>query len=287
MPTFAAPDGTTLAYRIFGDGSPLVCLAGGPMRDSAYLGDLGGLSAHRMVIVPDLRGTGRSAVPSDVTSYRCDRLVGDVEALRQHLGLTRMDLLGHSAGANLAILHATRHPERVGRLVLVTPSTRAVGLEATATLREEVTRIRAAEPWYPAAAEALESMVAGWVSPEAWQAIAPFFYGRWDTAAQEHQAAEACQRNEEAVQTFGAEGAFDPSATRAALVSHPGPVLLLAGEVDLAAPPGLVAQLGELVPHAELVVQPRAGHYPWLDDAEAFSATVAAFLADPQPSGEA
>lgn len=86
MPTFSAPDGTQLSYRVTGDGDPVVCIPGGPA-DSRYLGDLGGLSAHRRLIVLDLRGTGRSAVPEDTSTYRCDRLVDDVEALREHLGL--------------------------------------------------------------------------------------------------------------------------------------------------------------------------------------------------------
>ncbi|MFC4021809.1 alpha/beta fold hydrolase [Micromonospora sp. GCM10011542] len=278
MPTFAAPDGTTLAYRTLGDGTPLVCLPGGPMRDSAYLDELGGLAAHRTLVLPDLRGTGRSGVPADVSSYRCDRLVGDVEALRQHLGLEQVDMLGHSAGANLAVLHATRHPERVGRLALITPSTRAVGLEATAALRREVTRVRVAEPWYPAAAAALDSLLTGQATDDNWQAIAPFFYGRWDATARAHQAVESAQRNQEAARMFGADGAFDAPAARAALAVHPGLVLLLAGELDLGAPPGLVAQLAELAPRAELVVQPGAGHYPWLDDAERFTAILSAFL---------
>ncbi|MET8083306.1 alpha/beta hydrolase [Micromonospora sp. NPDC005237] len=278
MPTFAAWDGTTLAYRSLGGGDPLICLPGGPMRDSAYLGDLGGLSSHRSLVRLDLRGTGRSAVPSDASSYRCDRLVADVETLRVHLGLDRLDLLGHSAGANVALQYAARHPDRVRRLALITPSTRAVGLEATAALRQEVIRARTGERWYPEAASALESMVTGRATGDAWQAIAPFFYGRWDTAARAHQAVEAAQRNQEAARMFGADGAFDPPATRAALAAHPRPVLLLAGELDLGAPPGLVAQLAELMPGAELVVQPGAGHYPWLDDADSFTATVSAFL---------
>jgi pimeloyl-ACP methyl ester carboxylesterase len=57
------------------------------MQDSVYLGELGGLSRHRQMIVLDQRGTGRSATPKDSASYRCDRLVEDVEALREHLGL--------------------------------------------------------------------------------------------------------------------------------------------------------------------------------------------------------
>ncbi|MFE0528088.1 alpha/beta fold hydrolase [Micromonospora parva] len=277
--TFAATDGTTLAYRTVGVGDPLVCLPGGPMRDSAYLGDLGGLGAHRSLVILDPRGTGRSAVPADASTYRCDRMVDDVEALRAHLGLDRLDLLGHSAGANLAVRYLTGHPDRVGRLALVTPSVRAVGLTVTAAQRREVTEARAGEQWFPVAAAAMEAVLSGRAGPDARQEIAPFLYGRWDAAAQAHQAAEAGQHNEEPAAIFSSDGAFDPPVTRRALAAHTGPVLLLAGAVDLAAPPGLVARFAELIPRATLVVQPDAGHYPWLDDAEAFTATVAAFLA--------
>ncbi|MEV0589623.1 alpha/beta hydrolase, partial [Nonomuraea sp. NPDC050310] len=86
MPYFTSYDGTTLAYRRTGEGEPLVCLPGGPMRASAYLGDLGGLAGHRRLIMLDLRGTGDSATPDDHQTYRCDRQVEDVEALRVHLG---------------------------------------------------------------------------------------------------------------------------------------------------------------------------------------------------------
>jgi pimeloyl-ACP methyl ester carboxylesterase len=146
MPTYSAPDGTKLAYRVRGEGAPVACLAGGPMSDSSYLGDLGGLAAHRQLLMVDPRGTGASAIPQDATSYRCDRLVDDVEALREHLGLERLDLLGHSAGANLAAQYAARHPDRVGRLVLVTPSTMAVGLAATGQSRLETAQLRSDEP---------------------------------------------------------------------------------------------------------------------------------------------
>lgn len=126
MPIFSAPDGTKLAYRVFGGGRPVVCLPGGPT-DSRYLGDLGGLSAHRQLIRLDLRGTGQSATPEDAASYRCDRLVDDVDARREHLGLDRIDLLAHCAGANLAALYVGRHPLQVSKLALITPSVTAVG----------------------------------------------------------------------------------------------------------------------------------------------------------------
>jgi hypothetical protein len=57
MPTFSAPDGTHLAYHMFGEGIPVICLPGGPMQDSVYLGDLGGMSAYRQLIMVDHRGS--------------------------------------------------------------------------------------------------------------------------------------------------------------------------------------------------------------------------------------
>ena len=56
MPAFSAPDGTELAYHVRGEGPPLLCLPGGPMHASAYLGDLGGLAAHRRLVLLDFWG---------------------------------------------------------------------------------------------------------------------------------------------------------------------------------------------------------------------------------------
>ncbi|MEV6574782.1 alpha/beta hydrolase [Streptomyces sp. NPDC051577] len=298
MPTFRAPDGTRLAYRVVADrdpaadptpglrptaavastvapptAAPIVCVPGGPA-DSRYLGDLGGLSAHRPLIVSDLRGTGRSAVPEDTSSYRCDRLVDDVEALRVHLGLPRMTLLGHSAGANIATQYAARYPDRLDRLVLVGPGTRAVGLTIHARTRRELALLRRDEPWFPTAFAALEAIMEGTGGDT--EAVAPFFHGRWDDQARRHHEAGRPD-NEEAVALFGAEGAFTPESTRAALAALEAPALLLVGEFDLNSPPASVAEFAALFPDARLVVQPGAGHHPWIDDPDRFAATLAAF----------
>ncbi|MEU6781287.1 alpha/beta hydrolase [Nonomuraea angiospora] len=277
MEFFTSYDGTKLSYHVAGDGAPVVCLPGGPTA-AAYLGDLGGLSAHRQLIMLDPRGTGQSAKPQDTASCRCDRLVADVEALRAHLGLDRMDLLAHCAGANLATQYAARHPRRVSRLALITPSVRAVGVAISGDLRRETARLRRDEPWFPEAFAALEAIVAGRATDDDWQAVAPFSYGRWDEVAQAHHAADAERQDPEVMTAFGAPGAFDPDATRAALARFAQPVLLLAGEVDLGAPPRAMAEFAGLFPNAELVIQARAGHFPWLDDADRFRSTVAAFL---------
>lgn len=270
-----AHDGTRLAYRVLGDGPTVICLPGGPMSDSRYLGKLGGLSAHRRLVMLDLRGTGGSDEPADPATYRCDRLVDDVEALREHLGLDTVSLLAHSGGTNLAVLYAARFPERVAALTLVTPSVNAVGVEITPETRLATAGLRRDEPWFPAAFAALEAVVTGRATGEDFAAIGPFFYGRWDAAAREHKAAEDGLRNDEAAAVYGSEGAFDPAATRAGLEKLTAPVLVLAGEVDLNSPPKAVAEVAGLFPASDLVVLPGAGHFPWLDDPAAFTAAIA------------
>ena len=156
MARIASCAGTPIGYRVFGAGPRLVCLPGGPGRSSEYLGDLGGLSRSRQLIMSDTRGTGESADASDPLNYRCDRLVGDVEALRAHLGLDRVDLLGHSAAGDLAMLCAATHPERVAHLILLTPGLRAVGIEQTDEQWRAALARRSGEPWYLDALAAME-----------------------------------------------------------------------------------------------------------------------------------
>jgi pimeloyl-ACP methyl ester carboxylesterase len=278
MATFDGADGTRLAYHQVGEGDPLICLPGGPMQASAYLGDLGGLSAHRSLVLLDLRGTGESAVPADPASYRCDRLVDDVEALRVHLGQDRIDLLGHSAGAALALLYAARHRDRVGRLALINPSPRVVGLEITDADRRQVAEVRRGEAWFPDAFAALERIWSGDATAADWTAIAPFTYGRWDAVSQAHLAREANQKNADAAAVYYSADALDPEATRTSLARLRAPVLVVAGECDVALPPKCAAAYAGLFRQAELAVQPGGGHFPWLDDPEWLVQTLAGFL---------
>ncbi|MPZ80339.1 MAG: alpha/beta fold hydrolase [Actinophytocola sp.] len=283
MPALAANDGTKLAYHVLGEGTPVVCLPGGPMQDSDYLGDLGGLSARLRLILLDHRGTGQSATPADPGTYRCDRLVDDVEALREHLGLDRVNLLGHSGGTNLAVLYAARYPEHIDKLVLVAPSTYALGLAATADDRREVVRLREGESWFGPASAAFERINAGQATDGDRAALTPFVYGRWDAATQAHHVSGETRRNTRAAAIYGAEGAFHPEATRAALATLGAPVLLLAGEVDVNSPPRVVAELAGLFPNATLATLPGAAHFLWLDDPTWFTTTIASFLGVTRP----
>ncbi|MQY14921.1 Proline iminopeptidase [Streptomyces sp. RB5] len=280
MPTFTAPDGTELTYHVRGTGEPLICVPGGAMRASAYLGDLGGLTASRRLVLLDLRGTGDSAVPDDKSTYRCDRQVPDLEALRVHLGLERVDLLAHSAGTNLALLYALRHPRRVRRMVFLTPVLRALGLGPAADRWRALARQRTGEPWYPAAHAALEEIGRGGDTGELWDAVEPFFYGRWDAAARRHAAAGPGQTNDEAAEIYYGPGAFDVPALRAQAARLTAPVLILAGAYDTNPTPATAREAAGLLPGARLAVRPGTVHYPWVDDGPAVAAQAEAFLAE-------
>ncbi|MFD0367545.1 alpha/beta fold hydrolase [Streptomyces sp. NPDC127114] len=280
MELFTSYDGTTLAFRIVGEGPPLLCLPGGPGRAAAYLGDLGGLSAHRTLILPDTRGTGASAMPADLATCRVDRLVADVEALRRHLALDRVDLLGHSAGGSLAMLYAAGHPDRLNSLTLVAPSFAAVGLPSD-TGAEEVIAARAAEPWHAEAVTAHGHMRTAKTFAEAAPhrfAFEPLMYGRWDDAARAHAAADPAQRSLPVSEHYYKDYTPDTDELRHRLNALPCPTLLIAGEVDLWPTARSAADAASLFPKVTLGVQRSAGHYPWLDGPQAFTTTVERFL---------
>ncbi|MGP9022590.1 alpha/beta fold hydrolase [Streptomyces sp. BR1] len=278
MPTFTAVDGTELAYHLVGEGEPLLCLPGGAMRASAYLGDLGGLSKRRTLVLLDLRGTGDSGIPADPATYRVDRQVADVEALRAHLGLDRVDVLTHSAGGDLALLYAAAHPDRVRSLTLITPRARALGIDFTQEHRREAAALRAAEPWFTAAYDAYERIWGGSDADADWDAVIPFFYGRWDAAAQAHAALDVSQTNMKAADLYASPEAYSPETARAAIAGSGARVLILAGELDSGPLPRVAEAMANLLPGAELAVQRGAGHFPWLDDPAYFTRTVETFL---------
>lgn len=116
--TIPGPDGFELAYCVRGKGAPLLLLHGffGAGEDFAHLFDLAALARERTLVIPDLRGHGASTNPgADLTHRQC---AVDMLALLDHLGLPRVDALGHSLGGNTLLHLATRAPDRVGTMVL-------------------------------------------------------------------------------------------------------------------------------------------------------------------------
>ncbi|HHW76397.1 MAG TPA: alpha/beta hydrolase [Xanthomonadaceae bacterium] len=72
----------------------------------------------------DLRGHGRSEIPA--TGYSIPQMADDLAALLDQLGLERVHLLGHSFGGAIALLFASRHPERVRSVILADARLRAL-----------------------------------------------------------------------------------------------------------------------------------------------------------------
>lgn len=277
MPAFTAPDGIELAYDVHGaplDGrDPLICIPGGPLREPVYLGDLGGLARHRPLIVLHLRGTGRSARPADHRSYRADRMVADVEALRAHLGYERIHLAAHSAGATLALLYAAEHAERISSLTLITPSLRPLGLGPKEEHRSEARELRSHEPWYAdalAAGERIDEDEDA-ATEDDWLLWGHFAYGRWDEDIAAYEAASVDQfRNEAGGSMFALPQALDPERTKARLATLDAPVLILAAEYDAVPRPAVARLAAECFPNARVAIQPKAGHFPWIDDPDGF-----------------
>jgi pimeloyl-ACP methyl ester carboxylesterase len=278
MARFTSFDGTELAYREAGDGVPLVVLAGGPGRASAYLETLGGLDAWRRLVVLDNRGTGESGAPADPFTYRRDMLVRDVEMLRRHLGLERVDVLGHSAGAGIAMGYAADFPERVGRLVLLTPALRSVGLSPEQSDWDTFLAARAGEPWFAGAVAAMDRNAAGDDSVETRVAASPLLYARWDDRARAHARAELGQWRYEVALGYNAEGAFVPGVLRRALADFGHPVLVYACTEDPISPVRRCAELAGLFPDATLHVHEGVGHYPWVEEPDRVAKQIATFL---------
>jgi proline iminopeptidase len=280
MVSFASFDGTVLVCHERGEGSALVCLPGGPGRSSGYLGDLGGLTAQRRLILLDNRGTGESAAPVDPDTYAMDRMVADVEALRVHLGFERMDLLGHSAAGGLALLYAARYPERIGHLVLVTPTVQPVGIEITDEQWYAQIERRADDSWYESRLPDLKAWDAGDESRRL--RAQPFFYSPWNETAEAH-ATRFAERSTEAATRFHTNM---PAAdkTRASLAEVTAPVLVIAGEQDPGPLPAHAAELAGIFPHGTGIVLPGA-HYPWVTAPHAFAEAVGRFLENSPPDG--
>jgi proline iminopeptidase len=275
-----ARDGTRLGMHVMGSGPPLVCVPGGPGRASEYLEDLAGLSDSYTLLRFDLRGTGHSELPEDRASLSFPRLADDIEDIRIAEGLQTIDVLAHSAGCFVALVYAARYPERLSRLILVTPSASGFG-----DIGDDIQRIRAsrsAEPWYAEAAE-VEAEVA-LLPPHRRgrmdRGLRVFGYGRWDDRAKAHAASTDGQMSLRATAGFSAETyrAEKGQTLLEALREMTSPVLVITGDLDgiTGAKAGHI--VAALMPNATVAELPGAAHYPWVDTPEEFRALVLSWL---------
>jgi haloalkane dehalogenase len=108
-------------YLDEGQGAPVVMLHGNPSWSFYYRNLVEALRDDYRVIVPDHIGCGFSDKPGDDRyEYTLARRVDDLEALLDHLGIDRdVTLVVHDWGGMIGLDYATRHPERIARLVVL------------------------------------------------------------------------------------------------------------------------------------------------------------------------
>lgn len=110
-------NGIDLYYEEYGSGEPLVLLHGFSGTGDGWKQNLEAFSARYRVIVPDMRGHGRSTNPSGEFTHR--QYARDVYALLDHLGIKRFSGIGSSSGGMTLLHMATQQPERVEAMILI------------------------------------------------------------------------------------------------------------------------------------------------------------------------
>ena len=173
---FSSHDGLRLFSRVYAGPSaraPVVLCLHGLMRTGRDFEELAPyLAARYRVLVPDVRGRGRSARDRDFNNYTIPVYLQDVLALLAGLGAPRVSIVGTSMGGLMAMVLAATQPDVVRGIVLndVGPEVDPVGLER---IRSYAGRNAPVRNWAEAVAQARATYGAAWpgLSDERWQAL--------------------------------------------------------------------------------------------------------------------
>ncbi len=111
-------DGVEIYYVVGGSGPPLLLVHGAPQSHVMWRSVAPALAESFTVVIPDLRGYGRSGKP-DRADYSKRRMAADLTALMGHLGHHRFRAAGHDRGARVIRRLIKDHPGRVERAVIL------------------------------------------------------------------------------------------------------------------------------------------------------------------------
>jgi pimeloyl-ACP methyl ester carboxylesterase len=275
------PDGRKLEYRQLGNGPVLVCHPGGPGFSSLYFSDLAGLWERYTLVMLNPRGTGGSDRPADSRAYQIDDYVDDVEALRDHLGLERLMLLGHSHGGTVAQAYAARHPARVRKLVLASTLARFAS-EHERAMRAGMDQ-RSNEPWYPDALAALEAEQEGkFETDEEMSELVfrelPLYFARYGAVEAGYlDTLKTEVLNADTLKLFNNEifNTFDLRDIHAGISS---PTLVITGSEDFICGPVCADEIAAGIAGSKKVIVGDSGHMIFIEQPEAFHSEVADFL---------
>jgi pimeloyl-ACP methyl ester carboxylesterase len=266
MPHFPGPDGTSLFYRDWGAGRPVVFVHGMLMSSGMWQHQMLHLTDNGFrTVAYDRRGHGRSDDPG--TGYDFDTLADDLAAVLDRLDLTGVTLVGHSMGGGEITRYLSRHGgQRISRIVLVSSTVPKLDADPQA-VAASLDRLRTSYGQWVAENAALSfgDGLPGCVipQPEKEQAIR-------DWMSVSLQAAVACT------------AASMPADFAAELSKVTVPALVLHGDHDAFAPLETCGRRSaELIPDSRLVVYGNAAHLLHLSHRERLNADLLAFVRSP------
>jgi proline iminopeptidase len=270
--------GVDLAYWLYGaphaNATPIFAVNGGPGLSHIYMvqNDVWQrLSAHRQVVLYDQRGTGASPLTNSVAPLTMDTEVADLDALRDHLHLDKIDLCGDSFGGLLVIAYAAAHPEHVHKLII------SDGLPSWKAIVHLFPQV------FPDKLEANEAAAhASHATPEeqAQQSIrdhfALIFYSPEKLA---HYMANVkdLQFSPQTARAVGeSSGNLDYTP---ALSKFNFPVLVITGRYDMNVAPLTAWRMYKAIPGAKFAVFEQSGHLPSYEEPDKYVQVVDTFLA--------
>lgn len=274
-------EGTSLHYVTMGQGPPLVVVHGGPGLGHSYLRPgLDELADRFRVIYYDQRGSGRSEV-GDASELTLSGAIEDLEALREGLGLDRISILGHSFGADAAVIYAALYPSRVASLILANPGP-PFDPEQQETLWTEMRRRMRAED-----AATMEEIQASpdfeQLDPKTLERFIttmylPFFRDRSSADRLNLGFTDISARNILGIEERWMEE-FESLDAIGRTAAVKAPTLVVHGELE-PIPVEFSRFLAETIPSGRLEVIEGANHFTYLEDPEPFFAAVGEFLAE-------
>jgi pimeloyl-ACP methyl ester carboxylesterase len=274
---FTTPEGLTLSYERRGSGPLLVCHPGGPGGSAAEFRDFAGLDDTFELVLLSPRGSHGSDPADD---YALSSYVADVEALREHLGVEQLDLLGFSHGGIVAMAYAAAHGARVRRLVLA--ATLALwGEEAEAAMARAI-EARRDQPWFAEAQKAIEEEQAGEFSSTE-ELIAnvqqqiPLYFHRWEGNEQIGRELATDFAKAEPLHYFNTVE-FPTFDLRPELRTIEAPTLVVDGDDDMIAGPICADAIAAELQDVRRVTIADSGHFLYIEQPEAFRAALTGFL---------
>jgi proline iminopeptidase len=264
--------GLDIFVKMIGSGEPIVFLHGGPGDEHRYfLPHVEKLAEYFTLIFYDQRGCGLSQKPNDMSGYSVEHEVETLEELRKTLGFEKINLLGQSWGTMLGLLYATTYTEHVNKLMLVS----AIGAtgEGYKRFAEELEKRMSVDN-----KEALQVLEDQLLSGEnVLEEIKSLLFPYYVHTHENLNRLTTTKINEDAHSAI-AKGISRYDVTSNITRLSDIPVMLLQGATDLITPEMLNDLLLQYIPHAELVVLKRSGHWPFLEEPERFNEATRLFF---------